>query len=66
MMPLPVSLAISWYNCLMSNEIRYLGLFIVHSQMFRCSLERAKKSFYRAANAVFAKNGGVASEKVTF
>ena len=30
-----------------------------------CSLEHAKKSFYRAANAVFAKIGRVASEEVT-
>ena len=30
-----------------------------------CSLEHAKKSFYHAANAVFAKVGRVASEEVT-
>ena len=33
--------------------------------MFKCSLEHAKKSFYHAANAVFANIGRVASEEVT-
>jgi len=45
--------------------MRYLGIFIVRSRTFKCSLEHAKKSFYRAANAVFAKNGRVASEEIT-
>ena len=64
---LPVSLSagtvISWVN-----EVRYLGkepIFIVRSRIFKCSLDHAKKSFYRAANAVFAKIGRVASEEVT-
>ena len=61
---LPVSLShgtvISWVD-----EMRYLGIFIVRSRTFKCSLEHAKKSFYRAANAVFAKVGRVASEEVT-
>jgi len=35
------------------------------SRIFKCSLEHAKKSFYRAANAVFANIGRVASEEVT-
>ena len=47
------------------NEMRYLGIFIVRSRIFKCSLDHAKKSFYRAANAVFAKIGRVASEEVT-
>ena len=46
----------------MVDEMRYLGIFIVRSRTFKCSLEHAKKSFYRAANAVFAS---VASEEVT-
>ena len=45
--------------------MRYLGIFIVRSRTFKCPLEHAKKSFYRAANAVFAKVGRVASEEVT-
>ena len=45
--------------------MRYLGIFIVRSRTFKCSLKQAKKSFYRAANAVFAKIGRVASEGVT-
>jgi len=61
---LPVSLSddtvISWVD-----KMRYLGIFIVRSRKFKCSLEHAKKSFYRAANVVFAKIGRVASKEVT-
>ena len=32
---------------------------------FKCSLEYAKKSFYRAANAIFARTGRCASKEVT-
>jgi len=47
------------------NEIRYLGIYIVKSRVFKCSLEVAKRSFYRAANAIFGKIGRIASEEVT-
>jgi len=40
-------------------------MFIPRSRTFKCSLEHAKKSFYRAANAVFADIGRVAFEEVT-
>jgi len=46
------------------NEIRYLGIFIVSFVSFRCSIDHAKRSFYRAANAIFAKVGRFASEEV--
>jgi len=46
-------------------EIRYLGIFIVRSRIFKCSLEYAKKSFNRAVNAIFGKIGHIASEEVT-
>jgi len=59
---LPVSLSsgtvISWVN-----EMRYLEIFIVRSRKVKCSLEHAKKSFYRAANAVFSKIGRAASDE---
>jgi len=63
---LPVSISdsdgtvISWVH-----EMRYLGISIVRSRTFKCTLGHAKKSFYRAANAVCAKIGRVASEEVT-
>jgi len=47
------------------DEIRYLGVFIVQSRLFKCSLDHAKKSFYRSANAIFGKVGRLASEEVT-
>ena len=52
--------AIPWVN-----EMRYLGIFIMRSRVFKCSLDHAKKSFYRAANVVFGKIVRVASEEVT-
>jgi len=41
-------------------EMRYLGVYFTQSRTFKCSLENAKHSFHRAANAVFAKVGKVA------
>ena len=46
------------------DEIRYLGIFIVRSTNFRCSLDHAKCSFYRAVNGIFAKIGRLASKEV--
>ena len=46
------------------NEIRYLGVAIVRSVKFKCSVDQAKKSFYRAANSIFAEVGRLASEEV--
>ena len=42
------------------NEIRYLGISIVS----RVSFNHAKRNFYRAAIAIFAKVGRFASEEV--
>jgi len=47
------------------TELRFLGVFIVRSRNFKCSLDAAKRSFYRAANAIFGKVGRIASEDVT-
>ena len=46
------------------DEMRYLGLFIVQSHIFRCSLDHAKRSFYRTVNGIFGKIGRTASEEV--
>jgi len=46
------------------GEIRYLGVFIVRALKFKCSIDQAKRSFYRAANSIFAKLGRLASEEV--
>ena len=48
-----------------TNVIRYLGIFIVQSRAFKCSIDEAKRCFYRAANAIFGKIGRLASEEVT-
>jgi len=36
-----------------ADEIRYLGVFIVRATKFKCSVDQAKRSFYRAANSLF-------------
>ena len=46
------------------DEIRYLGVYIVSYKYFKCSLDHAKRSFYRSANAIFGKIGRIASEEV--
>jgi hypothetical protein len=46
------------------DKLRYLGIFIVSDKLFRCCFDNAKKSFYRAFNAVFGKIGPTASEEV--
>ena len=51
--------AIPWVD-----ELRYLGVVIRRSRVFKCSLEQAKRSFYRVANAIFGKVGRCASEEV--
>ena len=50
---------ISW-----QQSCRYLGIHIVAGRVFSCSPDNAKRSFYRAFNAVYCKIGGVASEEV--
>jgi len=46
------------------TDIRYLDMHIVRSRLFKCSLDMAERSFYRAANAVFGKIDRFASEEV--
>jgi len=53
-------IALQW-----SGELRYLGVHIARSSRFKISLDKPKRSFYRAANSVFGKVGRVASEEVT-
>jgi len=46
------------------DSIRYLGIVIVQSCKFKCSLDNAKRSFFRSINALFSKVGRLASEDV--
>jgi len=46
------------------TEMRYFGVYIVRSKSFKCSLDKRKKKFYRAANGIFGNIGRVASEEV--
>ena len=43
---------------------KILGLFFVRSHTFKCSLDHAKRLFYRAVNGIFGRIGRTASEEV--
>ena len=47
-----------------ADVIRYLGVVIIRAAKFKCSIDKAKRSFYRAVNGIFAKIGRLASEEV--
>jgi Reverse transcriptase (RNA-dependent DNA polymerase) len=46
------------------NELRYLGIFITSLRTFKCSLDCAKRAYYRSLNASFGKMGWRPSEEV--
>jgi len=47
------------------SEIRYLDVYFSRFRRFKCSIDHAKRLFYKAANSVFGKIGRIASEEVT-
>ena len=46
------------------SEMQYLWIYLTRSRLFRCSLDHAKRSFYRVANSIFSKIGRIASEEI--
>jgi len=44
--------------------MRYLWIYFVQSRRLKCSLDAAKRAFYRAANSIFSEIGRIASEEV--
>jgi hypothetical protein len=46
------------------EQIKYLGVYIVSASVFTCCYSNAKKSFYKAFNAIFGKVGRSASQEV--
>ncbi len=46
------------------TSCRYLGVYLLSSANFKCSLDNGKKAYYRAFNAIFGKVGRHASEEV--
>ena len=44
--------------------MRYLGVYSTKSRVLKCSLDHAKRSFYRSANSIFGKIARIASEEV--
>ena len=60
----PAQTAVKWLLLLLTvhvlpwtKEVKYLGIFIVQSRAFKCAIDDAKCSFYRAANAIFGEVG---------
>jgi len=47
------------------KELRYLGVYLVQSRHFRCTIHEHKKSFFRSVNTIFGKVGRTALEEVT-
>jgi len=47
-----------------AKSLRYIGIYIVSASNFKCSLDNAKRSFYRSFNAIFGKVGLIASNEV--
>ena len=46
------------------SEQRYLGIYLTSARVFHCSFDQAKRSYFRALNAIFGKVGRLASEEV--
>ena len=46
------------------TELRYLGIYIIQAHVFKCSLNYAKRAFFRSVNSIFGKIGRTASEEV--
>ena len=46
------------------DEVKYLGIVILRSRVFKCSFDQAKRAFYRSLNAIFGRVGRLASEEV--
>lgn len=57
---------VSLDNCQISEveELRYLGIFLVSGNSMRCSLDQAKRGFFKAANAIFGNILHVANDNV--
>ena len=45
------------------RELKYLVVFLISSRKFKCSLDYAKRAFYRATNAIFGTVARAASEE---
>ena len=45
------------------SEIIYLCVYFSRFRPFKCSIDHAKRLFYKAANSVFGKIGRIASEE---
>jgi len=47
-----------------TKEVKYLGICLVSSKHFKISTEHSRRSFYRAANAIFGRIARIVTEEV--
>jgi hypothetical protein len=45
-------------------QMKYLGIHMLSSRKFKCTLDQAKRSYFRSVNAIFGRVGRSASEEV--
>ena len=57
------SMSYCWQFIYFVNRRNYWCVF-TNSRTFKCSLDAAKREFYRAANSIFGKVGRIASDEV--
>ena len=48
-----------------ADTVRYLGVYVIRSRTFKCCIDYAKQSFYRAFNSLYGEIAWTASEEVT-
>ena len=48
-----------------ASEAKYLGIYILSATKFKCSFEKTKAKFYRAANSILAKVGNNDNKPIT-
>jgi len=48
------------------EETRFLGVFITRSRKFKCSVDNAKRFFYRTSNGIFGNVVRLASELLIY
>jgi hypothetical protein len=45
------------------TQMKYLGIHVLSSRKFKCTLDTAKRSYFRSVNAIFGRVGRSASEE---
>ena len=52
------------YSLSWVETLKYLGIYLTSSRIFKCSFVEAKRAYFRSLNAIYGKVGRFASEEV--